>query len=136
MAGFTSGKLTWLPLSVDYQTRNVETQSTDPNSFLSLYRQLGELRNASDALKYGDIEVVDVSNPEVLAYVRFTENSRMLTLVNFSAGSSDVRLSALAKWRLNECEVSSTLIASDVVSNKLRLEAFQGAVFTIAPRHS
>ncbi|NXN87517.1 SLC31 protein, partial [Bombycilla garrulus] len=44
-AGFTEGNSSWLPVNSDYQSVNVETQSTWSNSTLSLYRALTLLRN-------------------------------------------------------------------------------------------
>lgn len=83
-AGFSKAAKTWLPLASNYQTRNVETESKDPHSFLSLYRRLGELRNTSEALRYGDIEVFGERHPRVLEFTRFTDNETYLTVINFS----------------------------------------------------
>jgi alpha-glucosidase len=83
-AGFTEGPSTWLPLAADYGTRNVETQSNDPQSSLSLYRTLGKLRNGSAGLKYGTIEILDLPATNVLAYKRTYEGEELLVLVNFS----------------------------------------------------
>lgn len=84
-AGFSTAGKTWLPVSPDYKTRNVEAQAQDPNSFLSLYRRLGLLRNASDALKRGRLHVIVVNAPDVLGYQRVGEDGdRYTTLINFS----------------------------------------------------
>ncbi|XP_023778527.1 neutral and basic amino acid transport protein rBAT isoform X2 [Cyanistes caeruleus] len=44
-AGFTEGNSSWLPVNSNYQSINVEIQSTWSNSTLSLYRALTLLRN-------------------------------------------------------------------------------------------
>src|SRR5262249_11408938 len=54
-AGFTSG-LPWLPIDDDYPIVNVESQSVDPTSILTLYHRLIALRRAHGALAYGDYE--------------------------------------------------------------------------------
>ena len=41
--GFTSGR-PWLPLAPDFASRNVERQAADPDSVLSFYRRLLQLR--------------------------------------------------------------------------------------------
>lgn len=83
-AGFSEAAQTWLPVDPGYAERNVETESQDPGSFLSLYRSLGTLRNTSDTLRYGTIEVLDLPQTEVLAFVRKQGETEYLTLVNFS----------------------------------------------------
>lgn len=91
-AGFSDGDKTWLPLAPDYTERNVAAQDKDPHSFLSIYRQLGTLRGTSPALKSGDIAVLDVDNPNVLAYLRTADNESYVVLVNFSAEPAQVML--------------------------------------------
>ncbi|MBR0664784.1 DUF3459 domain-containing protein [Roseomonas hellenica] len=51
-AGFTLGK-PWLPLNPDHATRNVAALAADPNSILTLCRQLIALRRAYPALHRG-----------------------------------------------------------------------------------
>lgn len=90
-AGFSDAETTWLPLDPDYSLHNVETQSADPASLLSLYRKLGELRNNSTALKYGRIEILDHMPSEVLGYIRHhsdddpgTDKNNYIVLINFA----------------------------------------------------
>ncbi|NXK59845.1 SLC31 protein, partial [Sylvietta virens] len=44
-AGFTEGSSSWLPVNSNYKSVNVEVQSTQSNSTLSLFRALTSLRN-------------------------------------------------------------------------------------------
>jgi alpha-glucosidase len=83
-AGFTSAVRPWLPLADNFQTHNAETEASDPTSFLSLYRKLGNLRNSSDILKYGRLEVLNSGSSHVLAYKREHKGKAIVTLVNFS----------------------------------------------------
>ncbi|NWH90640.1 SLC31 protein, partial [Aegithalos caudatus] len=52
-AGFTEGNSSWLPVHSNYQSVNVEIQSTWSNSSLSLYRALSSLRNDELVLNRG-----------------------------------------------------------------------------------
>ncbi|NXR60461.1 SLC31 protein, partial [Rhadina sibilatrix] len=52
-AGFTEGNSTWLPVNSNYQSVNVEVQSTWSNSTLGLYRALTSLRNNELAMSRG-----------------------------------------------------------------------------------
>jgi alpha-glucosidase len=83
-AGFTTGPDTWLPVALDYKTHNVEAQSSDPNSMLSLYRQLGALRARSPAFTRGRLKVIKTYLKDVLGYLRYTDTEAYLVLVNFS----------------------------------------------------
>jgi len=67
-AGFTSGT-PWLPVDDDYPIVNVESQSADPSSILTLYHRLIALRRQHAALAYGDYEPVAMTG-DLLAYIR------------------------------------------------------------------
>jgi len=67
--GFTRGT-PWLPLSADFETRNVEGQAAHPGSVLSWYRRLLRLRREVPALQGGDQRLLEVGQLDVLAYVR------------------------------------------------------------------
>jgi glycosidase len=67
--GFSTGT-PWLPISPDAAERNVAVASTDPDSVLSWYRQLLAFRRATPALSGGGQELLDVADPDVLAYLR------------------------------------------------------------------
>lgn len=89
-AGFTSGE-PWLPLALDYGRCNVEAQSEDPSSMLSLYRRLIELRKREPALAVGTYAPV-ITDGDVLAYVRQHGDSRFLVVLNFGPRSQFVAL--------------------------------------------
>ena len=73
-----------MPVTDNYQTHNVMSESADPESFLSLYRHLSALRNESDALRYGSIDVLKTDNPAVLSFVRHYADETLTTTINFS----------------------------------------------------
>lgn len=83
-AGFSAAEQTWLPVSKDYKTRNIKTQSKDKDSFLSLYRSLGKLRNKSDAFWGNSTEILDVGNKNILAYIRIGRKKQFLSVINFT----------------------------------------------------
>jgi alpha-glucosidase len=81
-AGFSSGR-PWLPIEASYAERNVARLSRDPQSILSFYHRLIELRRARRALQVGDVRAVTAEN-DVLAYERVNDGQRMLVMLNFS----------------------------------------------------
>ena len=69
-AGFSTGAATWLPVPPDYTTINVQAEEADPNSLLDWYKKLIELRRTNPALRDGEPQMLDPTNPNVLSYLR------------------------------------------------------------------
>jgi alpha-amylase len=92
-AGFSSGT-PWRAPNADYAQINVETESRDPNSLLSLYQELVALRHAHSALRGGKISLISNGNPGVYSILRSDENENLLVLINLTkAGISNYDLS-------------------------------------------
>jgi alpha-glucosidase len=91
-AGFTSGE-PWLPLNPDWPTRNVAAESGDPDSMLSLYRELLRLRRAHRALSIGSLQLVEAEG-DVLAYERREGDERIMIALNLGAEPHIVDLPA------------------------------------------
>lgn len=79
--GFTTG-MPWEVLNYSYKKTNVESQTTDPDSLLSLYRNLIQLRTRHPALITGDYIQVKTSDPALYAAIRKTQDEIILTIVN------------------------------------------------------
>jgi alpha-glucosidase len=73
-----------LPIAADFSSVNVLSQSSDPNSMLSLYRRLIELRHTEAALSVGAYREILVT-PEILVFERIYASRRLLVALNFSA---------------------------------------------------
>jgi alpha-glucosidase len=127
-AGYSDGDKTWLPLAPDYTRRNVEAQDKDPHSFLSMYKQLGALRNKSAALKSGDIAVLDVGHPDVLAYLRGDSNESYVVVVNFGAEPAEITLPDGLKQLLLSSEPKTKL--TNTLKGRVELLAHEAAVFS------
>jgi alpha-glucosidase len=80
----------WLPWPPDAEHRNVEAQTTDPGSMLSLYRRLLAVRRGSPALQIGDQRLVDDVGPSVLAWERQHDDERLVVAVNFGASPCEL----------------------------------------------
>ena len=87
-AGFTTGA-PWLRLASDWPTNNVEAQSRDAGSMLTLYRRLIALRRRQPALNRGNYEALETEG-EVLAYARNGEGQRLVVLLNFGASPAPI----------------------------------------------
>lgn len=93
LAGFSpDGTIgTWLPVTYDYQTRNVAAQMDDPKSLWSLYHRLLVYRKQSPALLAGAYVPMD-SPAGCFVYARSTENESYWIALNFTGESKTVTL--------------------------------------------
>lgn len=80
-ASFTTGR-PWRALDTTYTEINVASQTKDPDSLLSLYRNLIHLRAEHPALSTGDYIAVKSNMLPVYAVLRMDENEAMLVLIN------------------------------------------------------
>ena len=91
-AGFTQGQA-WEQPNADYPQKNVEQQSADPDSLLSHYRKLIQLRNRMQSLRQGDLVFLKTSSPAVCAYLRIPESTKhaapVLVILNFNYKDMD-----------------------------------------------
>ncbi len=88
-AGFSTHN-PWLPVTPDYQTRNVGLMRRDDGSILSLYRRLLQYRRERVSLSAGDWSLLEQGR-EILVYERRTGSERTLVALNFSTDT--------AQWR-------------------------------------
>jgi alpha-glucosidase len=129
-AGFTTGE-PWLPLSDNDQTVNVEAESSDPLSLLTLYRKLLQLRATHEALALGAYEAVAMTG-DLLAYVRRSAREAFLIALNLGQDPFALTLSSL---RMKGKTVLSTYLdqANDSATDTLSLRANEGIIVMLAP---
>jgi alpha-glucosidase len=90
-AGFSNAK-PWLPVPPSYKTHNVAAESKDPNSILSVYRQLLAMRHNEPALLNGTYTALNEDDPNVLSYLRKYNNEAILVLLNMSNTPQKIKL--------------------------------------------
>ncbi len=94
-AGFSPpGTRPWLPVHPSYPWTNVAAQASDPESLLSHYRRLLNLRKQTAALQAGSLTLWHPTNlpSDVLGYRRELSGQRIDVLLNFSSGLREVSL--------------------------------------------
>jgi alpha-glucosidase len=84
-AGFSTAAKPWLPVPDSAKTRNVETESRKPNSVLSFYKKLLNLRKNDADLREGDYIALNTTDPNVMSYLRRYQNTAVLVVLNMSA---------------------------------------------------
>ena len=80
-AGFST-TFAWQSVNSDYTEKNVAQQTTDPDSLLSSYRSLVQLRNNHIALRIGDFGPVESGSSTVLTFLRVHEDEVVLVVIN------------------------------------------------------
>ena len=82
-AGFTT-VIPWEDVNEDFPQINVAVQTDDPNSLLSYYRNLIQMRNNHAALRVGDYYGVRPDNLALLPYLRVSEDETLFVIINLS----------------------------------------------------
>jgi alpha-glucosidase len=81
--GFSTG-LPWLPLGSAHKALSVSEQETSPDSTLHYARQVVAIRQHSNALRLGDITIIESQQP-ILAFLRAFEKERVICIFNMSS---------------------------------------------------
>ena len=116
----------WLPVSADYETRNVAVQSADPTLMLNLYRRLLWYRRGSPVLYGGDYQPLDAGDADVFVYLRTAGDERRLIALNFTA---DHRRISVPGEDTGQIVISTHLDREEKVSlSKLELRPHEGII--------
>ena len=84
-AGFTGAARPWERLQKGFELRNVATESSDPASLLSFYRQLIRLRQVEPALATGDLHLLETGRNDVIAWQRSASGRTLTVVANLGA---------------------------------------------------
>lgn len=94
-AGFSTAE-PWAPVIDDdeygYQKINVAAQQANPDSLFHTMKHFIATRKANPVLGWGSCDFLRIKNTAVLAYLRRTDNARMLIVCNLSDRPQNVRL--------------------------------------------
>ncbi|MDN6195854.1 MAG: alpha-glucosidase [Atopostipes suicloacalis] len=91
-AGFTKGK-PWIKVNDNYPEINVEKSLADSDSIYYFYKEMIEIRQASDNLIYGSYEIIMEKHPSIYAYLRHSEEEQHLIVVNLVGKEEEIDLS-------------------------------------------
>lgn len=120
--GFTTGT-PWAVPHPDYDEKNVAAQTDDPDSLLSHYRTLIQLRNQHAALRIGDYIPVEADNRAILSFLRVSKGEILLVIVNLDREPvSDFSLS-LASGPLSGDYQAAALLRPSTLSSQEKIAA-------------
>jgi alpha-glucosidase len=126
-AGF-SEVLPWLPLAEGFARNNVAGQRSDPASLFNLYRRLIALRSARPALSRGAYRPLEADG-DVLAYIRETEDDRLLVALNFGGGQAALTIPSPGTVLLS----SNAGRDGESLRYSLALQADEGVIVALGP---
>lgn len=82
-AGFTTGT-PWRPVHPNHEYANVATETKNPESIHTYYRQILGLRNTIPAFQYGEVKMIRARH-NLFSYRRILEGDSYIVIVNMSA---------------------------------------------------
>ena len=132
-AGFSpEGVETWLPIGDNYQQVNVAAQQTAPDSHLSYFKALVNLRK-SEVVLHGEssFTFMDAGQDDVLVYARERDGERVLVVLNFGANEYTLDMSAVGSTAEVLLNTRQDRIGGTVQLNALALSGHEGLVLKI-----
>ncbi|MGD6782062.1 alpha,alpha-phosphotrehalase [Sutcliffiella horikoshii] len=81
-AGFTNGT-PWIGVAGNYKEINAESALNDEDSVFYHYKKLIELRKNYDVITHGDFQLISGDHPQIFAYMRNSENEKLLVVSNY-----------------------------------------------------
>lgn len=126
-AGF-SQVTPWLGCASDYTEWNVEKEENKPDSVLNYFRQVVAIRKNNRVLTDGDFILIDEQHPQVFAYLRKNDESRLLILHNFSSKSADFRINS--EWQGAEWLIGN-YSGNRQISRDIHLRPYESLIYKL-----
>ncbi len=126
-AGFSTAA-PWLPISSDWQVRNVRHQTQDSDSLLNLYRRLSWYRRSSETLKSGTLEIQH-GPPDCLIYTRRIGSHCLWIALHFGDREIEVALPGTGKVVLS----TNSPARQGPVAGSLSLQPKEGVLIECFP---
>ena len=127
--GFSAGT-PWIPMGPNAASVTAALEEDDSNSLLHWYRTLAQLHHTQTAVRTGALEVLQTSNPNLVAWLRRPRNGSspsVLVVVNLSQFATVTPLSSLLPLRGATAKMlltTSSGAASDDSLSVLPVEAY------------
>ncbi|PWT87428.1 MAG: glucohydrolase [Acidobacteria bacterium] len=125
-AGFSSAEKTWLPVPASFKVRNVEAERKDPNSILSFYKKLIQLRRNQPALQSGSYQPLNEDDPHVLSWLRKNtgDGDSVIIVLNMSNASQKIAFD-LKTYGIQQNQAQILLSNPVIKSNTVPLNEIQ-----------
>jgi glycosidase len=125
-AGFSTG-LPWRTIDNNYTSFNVATLQADQNSIWTRYNKLVQARNRESALSVGTFQVVQSSEDEIYAYLRYDNENAILVVHNFGETLEDFKLT-LETTLVEEGRYNTVNLLSDQMHSQISINQYGGFI--------
>lgn len=116
----------WMRANDSFRTINVKSQIGDENSVLSFWKKMLALRKEhADLFVYGDFELLDPDNGDILVYIKEYLGSKALVVLNFTEHDRAFIVP-------EQYQRQMTLLVSSAGSKAEALKPFDGRVYLLA----
>jgi len=121
-AGFSTAGTTWLPVNENYHSINTEKEAQTEGSLLKTIEQLLKVRNSSDALRYGSIELIATKElpKHILAFIRKTGTEEVIIYLNFGKQAKAMPIGTSTTLYLSGSKVQDGIVT---------IEGYGAAIF-------
>lgn len=126
-AGFTTGE-PWIPVAPNHTEINAESQVGVEGSVFEHYRRLVELRHDEPAVSHGAVTPLAMDHPDLWAFGREHEGTRLLTLAAFGRDPVAVPHEVLDGWQQAECVLATSAGAARSVREDGVLPGWESVV--------
>ncbi len=129
--GFSTNK-PYLPMG--NLKKSVQNQQEEDISMLKYTKRMIHMRKSHPCLVYGQFDLIDINDENIISYIRSCENEALLIILNFTKKKRTIKLSDLSLPLLTKESLFSTnpLSKSPVhKNNEIFLNGFEGAVYSI-----
>ncbi len=129
-AGFSTAK-PWMRVNDDWKECNVAAQEGDPASLLSFWRDLLAWRKErEDLLVYGSFRDIDPADERVFAYIRTSDEERLLVILNLTDAAVDYALPE--KFTAGKLVKATQEDFGSALGEVVKLSPYSGAVYAVS----
>ncbi|WP_017471675.1 glycoside hydrolase family 13 protein [Amphibacillus jilinensis] len=126
-AGFTTGT-PWLKVNPNYPDINIEQNINDPDSIYHYYRQMIELRKSTEALIYGNYDLIAADHAHVYAYTRTYHGTKYAVIVNMF---DKITVLDVTRQLTLESLVLANYQVSDPGQSMIKLRPYEARVYQV-----
>lgn len=130
--GFSTAK-PWIAFGDGVDQTNVETEDADPDSMLSFYRALLAFRRGHSVWGTGDMHLLPLDNPALLAFTRQNGEEAYLVVESFSEDPQEGTAPQAGMPKPGKVVWGAGDASADGTTLRVKLAGAASAVFQLAP---
>ncbi|MFT9381828.1 alpha-amylase family glycosyl hydrolase [Gluconobacter sp. P5B12] len=123
-AGFSSVK-PWMLVNPNFRTINCSTESSDPRSVLSFYKNMIRIRKQFPVLIHGTYQDISPDDSPIYAYIREDSTNRALIVLNFS---NDEKTFSLPERKTVKRVIASNMDRKQIQGNAIRIQPWESII--------